>query len=104
MLRAAAESGLELSAEILGIGMAQQEFCERPGVRSDVEYFVLANTGVGASGDVANRIAAGLARGDIRSRETPHQRRRVVNVDVVELESLARGDVGDTVGIFLGQI
>ncbi len=30
--------------------------------------------------------------------------RRIVDVDVVELKILARGDVGDAVGIFLGQI
>ena len=43
VLRAAAERRLELAAEILAVGMAQQEFGQRAGIGRDVERFIRAN-------------------------------------------------------------
>ena len=57
-----------------------------------------------AGGHVAHGVAARLARGDADGGEAPHQRRRVVDVDEVELEVLARGDVDDAVGVLLGEV
>ena len=102
-VRAAAEGGLELTAEILAIGMAQQEFRQRMGVRRHVERFVRADAGVGAGGHVAHGVAAGFARGDADGGQAPHHAGRVLDVHVVKLKVLARGDVGDAVGVFLGQ-
>ena len=103
MLRAAAERRLEFPAEVLAIGMAQQEFRKRARIRRDVEHFVRADARVGASGDVAHGISASLARRDARGRQPPHHAGRVVNVNVVKLKILPRGHVRDAVGIFLGQ-
>ena len=104
VLRAAAERRLEFPAEILAIGMAQQKFGQRARVRRDVENFVLADAGIGAGRDVAHGISAGFARGDVRGGEAAHQAGRVVNLNVMKLKILARGDVRDAVGIFLGQL
>ena len=84
--------------------MAQQKLRQGPGIGRDVECFVLANTRVRASRHVAHRIAAGLAGGDTGGRETAHQARRVVDVNVVELKILPRGHVRDAVGVLLGQL
>ena len=84
--------------------MAQQKFRQRARIRRDVEHFVLADAGVGAGRHVAHGISASLARGDAGGGEAAHQAGRVVDVDVVKLKILARGDVRDAVGIFLGQL
>ena len=47
----------------------------------------------GAAGDVAHRVGAGLARGQAGGADDAHDFGGVVQVDEVELEVLARGDV-----------
>ena len=49
-------------------------------------------------------VAARLARRNPDGGEPAHQRRRVVDVDVVKLNILARRDVGNAVGVFFGEI
>ena len=103
VLAASAKGRFELSAEVLAVGMAQQESGQSPGIGSHIEGLVRADPRIGAGGDVANRIAASLSSGDSNRRQTAHQRRSILHVHVVELEILPGGDVGDTVGVFLGQ-
>ncbi len=73
-------------------------------MRRHVECFVLANAGVGASSNVADGVAASLTCSNARGREAAHQAWRVVDLHVMELEILPRGDVRDAVGIFFGQL
>ena len=96
-------AGLNLRPKFWQSGMAQQEFRERAGVGRHVERLVRADAGVGAGGHVAHGIAAGLARGDAGGGQAAHDAGRIFDVDVVKLEVLPRGDVGDAVGVFLGQ-
>jgi hypothetical protein len=103
LVLAARERRLELAPEVLHVGMAEQEAHQRLRVRRDVERLGLAHARERARGDVAHRVAARLARGDADRREPPHQVGRVLDVDVVELDVLARGDVQDPVGVLLGQ-
>jgi hypothetical protein len=63
----------------------------------------MANSRQRASGYVANRVAACFATGDAHGRKTAHQGRRVIDVDIMELKILPRGDMGDPVGVFLRQ-
>src|SRR5581483_3914070 len=104
MLRTAGKGKFELSPEILCVRMAEQELRRRFRIGSDVESFVAANASERAGGDVAHDIAARLARRDPDSGETPHQRRRVFDMDEVILDVLSRGDVRDSVGVFLREI
>ena len=83
--------------------MAHQEPRQRMGIGRDVEDFVAADAGKRAGGDVANGISASLAGCDADRRQPPHDRGPVLDVDEMELKILARGDVRDAVGIFLGQ-
>ena len=103
MLSAAAERRLKFSAEILAIGMAEEEFSQRPRIGSDVEHFVLASSRKRAGGDVADGIAAGFARGDIGGGEAAHQAGSIVNLNVMKLDILPGGNVRDAVGVFLGE-
>ena len=77
---------------------------ERLRVGRDVEGLGAADAGDRAGGDVAHAVAAGLARGDADGGQAAHEVGRVFDVDVVELDVLARGDVQDAVGVFLGQL
>ena len=101
---AAGERDLELAAEVLRVGVAEQEIRRRLGVGRDVERLRAADAGDRASRDVADRVAAGLAGGDADGGQAAHDGGRVFDVDEVELEVLARGDVGDRVGVFLGEL
>ena len=104
VLPAAGERDLELAAEVLRVGMAEQEAHDRLRVGRDVEGLVAADAGERAGGDVAHRVAAGLAGGDADRGQAAHDVRRVLDVDEVELEVLPRGDVADAVGVLLGEV
>ena len=104
VLRAPAERGFELAAEVLHVRMAQQEARQGPRIRSHVKGLVRTNAGVGTRGNVAHRVAAGLARGDSHGGQAAHDSGCIFEMDEVQLEILSRGDVGDAVGVLLRQI
>ena len=83
---AAREGDLHLAPEILTVRMRQKEIRERLGIGRDVEALTSADPRRGASRDVADAVAAGLAGGDAHRRQPPHQVRGVLDVDEVELE------------------
>ena len=60
------------------------------GVGRDVERLVGADTCHRAAGDVADGVAACLAGGESGGADDAHEFRRVIDLDVVELEVLAR--------------
>ena len=94
---AAGEGHLELAAEVLHIVVVEQKLRHGVGIGADIKDFIVANAGQRASGDIAHRVATGFLRGDADSRQPPHQIGRVVDMHVVELDILARGDVQDAV-------
>ena len=104
VLSAAGERDLELAPEVLDIGVAEQEAHRRLGMRRDIEGLVAADPGDRAGGHVADGVAARFAGRDTGRGEPPHQRRGIVDVDIVELDVLAGGDVAHAVTVFLGQV
>ena len=104
MLRAAAERRFELPAEVLAVGVAQQELGQGASVWRDVEHFIRADACVGAGRDVANRISAGLTGGDARGGKAAHKTGGVLDMHVVKLKILPGGHVRDAVGILLRQL
>ena len=101
---AAGESDLEFAAEVLALGMAEQVVSRHLRVGRYVESLIAADAGDGAGGDIADGVAAGLARRDADRGQPPHRCGRVFDVDVVELKVLPRGDVGDAVGVLFRQL
>ncbi len=92
------EGRLELAGELLRNLQAEAVHGDGLGVGRDVERLVGADAGEVVGGDVANGVAAGLARRQADRRQQAHDRRRVGQLDVVELEVLAGGDVADLAG------
>ena len=101
---AAGESYLELTAKVLGIRMAQQKTGGGVGIGGGIEGLPPADPGQRTGGDVAHRIAAGLPGGNTHRRQPAHQVRGIVDMDIVKLDILAGGDMGDSIGILLGRI
>ena len=104
MARTAREGDLELTPEVLGVLVAEQEVGKSLRVQRDIEDLVATNARLGASRDVAHRVPARLSCRHTARCEAPHHRRRIVDVDVVELKVLPCRDVADAVGILLRQI
>ena len=104
LVLAAGEGGFELAAEVLDIGMSQEEIGAGSGIGCNVEGLGAADAGEGTSGDIANRVATGLAGGDTDGGKAAHKIGSVVDVDEVELDVLTRGDVADGIGVFLAEI
>ena len=61
----------------------------------DVEGLVGGDAGIGACRDVADRVAARLARRQPGLGEAPHDVLDVVELQEMELEILPRRDVGE---------
>ena len=101
---ASREGDLHLAAEVLCVGVPEKEAAQGPAVRRDIEGLGVAHPGEGAGGDVAHRVAAGLAGRDTDGGEAPHQVDGIVDVDIVELQVLTSRDVQDVVRVFLGQV
>ena len=96
VLAASLPGDLELSRQRCAQRMPEQVTRQRFGVRHRIEDFVGRHAAVGTGGDVADRIAAGLAGRESRVPEPPHRGLDVVELHEVELEILARGDVTET--------
>ena len=102
--RASREGHFEFAPEILDIIVAEQELSHGIGVGADIKDFVVADAGQGASGDIAHGIAAGFLGGDADGCQAPHQVRSVVDVHVMQLDILPRGDMQDAIGVFVRQL
>jgi hypothetical protein len=74
------------------------------GVRRDVERLVAAHADERASRHVADGITAGFARRDADRREPAHEIGRIVDVNEVELNILARRDVEDRIRILFSEL
>ena len=104
VLFATAEGGFDLAAHFLANGVAQEEFVAGLDVGRHVERLVGVHAGQRAGGDVPHRVTAGFAgRHAGRSQVFPHPD-GVVQLNVVHLHVLPRGDVQPAVGVLLGHI
>ena len=74
-------------------GWPSRKNVQRVRVGRDVERLRAADAGERAGGDVADGVAAGLARGDADGGQAAHDVGRVLDVDEVQLDVLAGGDV-----------
>ncbi len=101
---AAGESRLEFPSEILRVRVAEQKERQRLRVRRHIKRLGAADTRQRAGGDVADRVAAGLAGGDADGGQAAHDGRGVFDVDEMQLEILPGRDVQNAVGILLGDI
>ena len=93
ILLAAGKRDLHFASEVLSIGVAHQEFRASLRVRRRVERFFMADSRQRAGRNIAHHIAAGFARRNPDGGEPAHERRRIVDVHVVKLNVLARGDM-----------
>jgi hypothetical protein len=89
------EGDLELARERGAQGMAQQVPRQLFRVGRDVEDLVRGHARVRAARDVADGAAAGLARGEARLGDAPHDLLHVVRLHEVELHVLPRRDVAE---------
>ena len=87
------EGGLELARQQLADVQPQAVGRDSLGVGRDVEGLVGADAGEVVGGDVAHRVAAGLAGREPHRAEQPHHRGRLVERHEVHLQVLARGQV-----------
>ena len=86
---------LELARQLLVDGVPQEVAQRRLGVRRDVEHAVIGDAGERVGGDVADGVAAGLARRDADLGEAAHHLRRVFEHHEVDLDRLSRRDVAE---------
>ena len=84
--------------------MAQQVPREGLGVGRHVEGLALGHPRVGAGGDVAHRVDAGLPGGEPGLGEAPHRELHVVELHEVELHVLAGGHVAEAARPALGDV
>ena len=90
---AAREVDLELAGQALRVRVAQQVAGGRLGPRRDVEHLVRAGAGEVAAHDVADGVAARLARGQADRRQQAQDLGRPLELDEVELHVLAGREV-----------
>ena len=88
-----AERGLELARHQLADLVAHEVAHVGADVGGRVEELALADAGPRVAGDVADRVAAALARREPGARDLADQLRRVGQRHVVQLDVLARRDV-----------
>src|SRR3989338_4932940 len=74
------------------------------GVGGDVEQLGGADAGMMAGGDISNRVAARLPRGEPRLSEPEHHRGDLLQLHKMELHILPGGDVPFSPRISLGDI
>ena len=90
---ASGEVDLELAGQELGDRVPYPVADEGAGVGRGVEHFVVGDAGPGVGGDIADGVAAGLARGESDVAEHAEHVGHLVERDEVHLDVLARSDV-----------
>ncbi len=76
------------------LGMLQKELVERLDGRADVEQLVVRQPRHRAAGDIPRDIAARSRRRDSDRVQAPQDIRHLLDLEPVELEGLARRDIG----------
>ncbi len=89
------EADLELARQVLGQRVAQEIAHRMLLVLADIDALARADTGERAAGDVAHGVVAGLARGQADAREILQRGRDLCDRHIVDLDVLARRDMGD---------
>ena len=103
-VKATREVDLELATQALTVRVPQQVLGQRHAVGRHVERLMRAYPGVHRGGDVADHVAACLAGRHLGIREDAQQVRRLLQLHKVDLNVLARGEVGDAMPVDLGHI
>ena len=93
VVAAAGEGGLPLARERLRVLVADEVTGVGREVRRDVERLLQLHAREGIAGDVADGVAARLAGDEARVAEDAHDVRGVGELDEVDLQVLAGGDV-----------
>ena len=101
---AAREVDLELAGQALGVAVAQEVLEGGLGPRADVEHLEGAGAGQVAADDVADGVAARLPARHPHAGQVAHERRHPLEVDEVELDVLAGGDVAPAPGVGLRDV
>ena len=104
LVTAAGEGDLELAAEVLAVGVTEQESGQGLGVGRDVEGLGAADARQRACGHISDRVAAGLSCGDVDGCEPAHEVDGILDMNVMQLHILARGDVADRIRVLFPQI
>ena len=99
-----AEADLEFARQVLRERVAQQIIRNGTAVGGHVEGLARAGSRLVAGGDVADRVAAGLAGGEAVLGQNPHALGHVLNFDEMKLDILPGGHVQDAVGVFVGEV
>src|SRR5262249_5999446 len=96
VFRSAFERDLELSGHILidGVALKVLRYCVRVG--RHIKSLSRRHPGIGTSGDVADCVAAGFARGQPASIDNRQHRRDFMPRDIMKLHVLPGCHVGDT--------
>src|ERR1700694_2401688 len=87
------ESYLELSPQVLVVLVAHQVAKQRLGIRPNIESFGRRRSGAITGCDIANRVAAGLARSNPGFCQEAQEVRSFFQLDVVDLRVFPRGEM-----------
>src|SRR5262249_39465879 len=98
------EVDLELARKALRVRVTEQPARRRLGPRCDVELLLRACAREVATHHVADGVAAGLARGEPDRCHEPQDLGRALELDEVELDVLARGEVAPAARVRLGDV
>ncbi len=106
---AAGDTDLELARKVVELGVRGKLLGDLDGERRGVEDLVARFTGSQeagewAAGDVANDVAAGALRREADGGERVHDLGQALDGEPVQLDVLARGDVGDAAGVLRGDV
>jgi len=101
---AGGDGNLEFARKIVEVGIAGKFLAECADDGSDVGKFEGVDTGKRAAGDVASNVAAGTRSGKADGIEALEDFRDRFDLDPVQLNVLADGNVGDAVAVFGGEI
>ena len=95
---------LNLRGRRCAYGWRSRKSVRRLGPRRDVELLLRARAGEVAAHDVADGVAARLARGEADRRQQAQDLGRLLELDEVELHVLAGGEVTPAARVGLGDV
>ena len=103
-LAASRDRNLELARQVVELGVACQQPRGFENQRRGIDDFVSIDSCDRAAGDVAYHVTAGAHRIQPHRPQALHNFRQGFNRDPVQLNVLAHGEVGDSVGIKAGKV
>ena len=98
----AGDGRLELAGQIGQLRVAQVGVLDGAGQRGRIDGLVLGDAGNGGDQEASGRVPAALDRGQPHRLQVPPELWDIVDLDPVELDVLAVGDVGGAAGEVVG--